>query len=225
MSKSCGCKTEKEYKINPLNLEDTNRRNLGDWKVVEEISAERNEKQEIKRTVKVKCKCGYEKITNYDNIGNSKSCFKCSMEKRKEEHAQYIEKHPLIKNIQSRYRKIKNRCYNKNSDDYKYYGAKGITMCDEWLNDFNAFYEWSLNNNFSKDKEIDRIDNNKGYSPDNCNYISKEENLLKMSCVGLTLEDVAFIRSPEFNLDDCDKYGYKRTVAKNIMLYKTFKNL
>ena len=52
----------------------------------------------------------------------------------------------------------------------------GIEMCEEWLNDYLAFREWSLNNGYSDDLQIDRIDNSKGYSPDNCRWVSVKDN-------------------------------------------------
>lgn len=68
---------------------------------------------------------------------------------------------------------MKTRCYKKTSKMYKDYGARGITICDEWLTSYEAFYEWSINNGYGKGLSIDRIDNNKGYSPDNCRWVDQ----------------------------------------------------
>ncbi len=76
------------------------------------------------------------------------------------------------------------RCYNKNNQDYYNYGARGITVCDEWLKNRNTFCEWSLKNGFENNKNlsIDRIDSNKCYSPDNCrwaNAITQGRNTMR----------------------------------------------
>ena len=90
--------------------------------------------------------------------------------------------------LKSIYYGMKQRCYNQNGINYKYYGGKGIFICDEWLNDFEKFYEWSLQNGYSDNLTIDRIDSNKEYSPDNCKWSTKKEQAYNRSIsVKLTL--------------------------------------
>lgn len=71
---------------------------------------------------------------------------------------------------------MKSRCYNEKSPNYERYGHRGIAICDEWLN-FKSFVSWLLNNGFKKDLEIDRVDNNGNYSPENCRLVTHKQNI------------------------------------------------
>lgn len=70
---------------------------------------------------------------------------------------------------------MKQRCnYSKHKDFYNY-GGRGITVCDEWSHDFKSFYDWSILNGYDDSLTIDRIDNDKGYSPTNCKWATAKE--------------------------------------------------
>ena len=68
------------------------------------------------------------------------------------------------------WKQMKTRCYNEHSPDFRDYGENGITVCDEWKNDFSAFREWAESNGYADSLSIDRVDVTKGYSPENCRW-------------------------------------------------------
>ena len=73
---------------------------------------------------------------------------------------------------------IKSRCNNPKTINYKYYGGRGIHVCKEWIYDFEAFYDWAMSHGYEDDLSIDRIDNDKGYSPDNCRWVTMKEQII-----------------------------------------------
>lgn len=81
--------------------------------------------------------------------------------------------HPLYNVFKS----MHNRCEDPKNQAYERYGGRGITVCEEWsLDNFENYMSWAFANGWQKGLEIDRIDNNKGYSPDNCRIVTPKEN-------------------------------------------------
>ena len=91
------------------------------------------------------------------------------------------------KRLFSIYTSMLARCNNPKNTSYKYYGGKGIKVCSEWENDFNAFASWSHEHNYNDTLSIDRIDNLKGYEPSNCRWVTlKDQSKNKSTSIAYT---------------------------------------
>lgn len=73
------------------------------------------------------------------------------------------------------YQGMKQRCYNPRCPGYELYGGRGITVCPEWSNSFEAFRDWAISHGYRCNLSIDRLDNNKGYEPENCRWATPKE--------------------------------------------------
>lgn len=103
--------------------------------------------------------------------------------------------------LYSIYSGMKQRCYNPNNQHYQWYGAKGITICDEWMgeNGLQNFIEWSLNHGYEEHLTINRKESDKGYSPDNCQWVTASVNSYRVS-------NKNFLPSAP-NLQDSEEYS------------------
>ena len=121
-----------------------------------------------------KCECGTVKTVNKISLlqGKTLSCGCYSKEINIIRSTKHNLSHTRIYRI---YMAIKARCYNEKVLCFKHYGGRGITICDEWKNDFVKFYDWSMNNGHNDTLTIDRINVNGNYEPNNCRWISLQE--------------------------------------------------
>lgn len=140
-------------------------------KVIEFVGMNKHKK----KLYKCLCtKCGNEKIMVGSAVKNgySKSCGCLNREVTKKKNY----KHGMSKTlIYNKWKGMKARCYNENYEHYHAYGGRGIKMCDEWKNDFMSFYN-DMGDIPFEGAELDRIDTNGDYEPNNCRWVSHKEN-------------------------------------------------
>lgn len=149
-----------------------------------------------------KCDCGNVKEYDYYSVksGHTKQCWNCGRKSASEKR----KKHGLTKHkLYSKWHDMKNRCYNKNVDRYKNYGACGVSVCDEWKNNFLSFYNWCIENGWKDNLQIDRIDVHGNYSPDNCRLLTAIEQrfnkkntfYIEYKCVKIPLAKLLYINN------------------------------
>jgi len=173
-TKSCGCKRS-------INLAG---KVVGYWTVLKEVPCDAKYRKWLCR-----CTCGVEKEVfatslNYDK---SSSCGCMNMELTEERGKDgcfsgkhLLSKHPLY-NVRNG---MMHRCNNSNNKAYRWYGAKGVKVCDEWSGSFEFFLNWASNNGWEPGLTIDRIDPEGNYGPDNCRWISRAENASRAGRLG-----------------------------------------
>lgn len=148
------------------------------------------------------CDCGNTKYVSANNLksGNTKSCGCLGAENKPPVHIAHGMSRSKLYHI---WVAMKQRCENPNDRNFLRYGGRGICVCKEW-GAFGPFMKWALSNGYVEGKtDIDRKDNDKGYSPENCRFISHKENLMNTH---RKLHDV--IRGEDITLSEAaDKYG------------------
>lgn len=105
---------------------------------------------------------------------------------------------------------MKRRCLNSKDQNYHYYGGRGITACNEWL-EFIPFYKWALSNNYRDDLTIDRLNNDGNYEPTNCRWITqKQQNNNKRTNILLTIDGIEASLATH-----CERLGLRYRTIKN----------
>ena len=125
-----------------------------------------------------KCDCGNEKHVAGTHLLSGKirscGCFlsETTVKRNKVEKVRHGKRNTRIYHT---WRSVKDRCLNPNIKAYPRYGGRGIMICEEWKNDFQAFYDWSMANGYADDLTLDREDVNGNYEPDNCRWVSMKK--------------------------------------------------
>lgn len=133
----------------------------------------------------VQCECGHKQESKAQHIksGDIKQCKKCSNEARVTHGDSKTKLYRTLRNM-------KQRCYNDKSPDYEYYGAKGVTVCDAWLDSYEEFKVWAMSNGYSDSLTIERENSNGNYEPANCSWITQSDNTFRARSKQTTYADV-----------------------------------
>ena len=120
------------------------------------------------------CECGNQKVVRADSL-KSGMVRSCGCLKREQDKMNLTKNH-RHKESKSRLHNIwlgiKKRCNDMNDDRY---GGRGIRVCEDWMKSYESFRDWALNNGYSDNLTIERVDNDKGYYPENCSWIPQSE--------------------------------------------------
>lgn len=192
----------------PVNVESLIGTRFGKLTIVRKADVNKFQKT----TFYCKCDCG-----NYSNVTinslkreNTLSCG-CGRIGR---ITHGLKKHPLS----AIWNGMKQRCNNVNSPNYKNYGARGIMVCDEWKYDLVTFYNWCISAGWRSGLEIDRIDNEGNYTPENCRIVTRSVNcnntrrtiMLEYNGIKMALSDWA----KHFNIKDSVLYDRVHTLKQ-----------
>lgn len=160
---SCGCL--RKALITKKNIKDISGKKFGKITVVSFHSIRNG-----RSMWNCQCECGTECICDsHSLLENSISSCGCGKRTHNLQHGMSTTR------IYRIWSAIKTRCGNLNADNYKYYGERGISVCEEWKEDFNSFAKWALTSGYNDSLTIDRKDVNGNYEPSNCRWVTMAE--------------------------------------------------
>ena len=170
-----------------------------------------------KRCFNCRCDCGTEKLLITTDVINGRvkscGCKHAELSRRASiTHGAYTYGHP--ERLYKIYRSMIDRCYREKNPNFKNYGGRGIDVCDEWKENYISFKIWALQSGYDvnkdrKEQSIDRIDNNKGYSPENCRWttMSIQRKNQRPRIRYKRRATIIFNGHEYFKRDICSQYG------------------
>lgn len=170
-TKSCGCYQRQQTSL--ASLKDLSGQKFGLLKVIERVCEPSAEVM-----YKCECECGRAVVVRGGNLrsGGTRSCGCLRREMVKEKNTKH---NGCGTRLYRTWRNMLDRCTNPKNKEFSRYGGRGIQVCAEWK-EFSKFKEWAENSGYNDILTIDRIDNDKGYSPDNCQFLTREDNSRKI---------------------------------------------
>lgn len=162
---------------------DMTGKRIGKWTVLSGAGHDKNRQS----LWLCRCECGREVAVNGYNLrrGKSEGCKSCARRLAATKHGG---KGTRLYRI---WRAMRKRCGDENDKNFKNYGGRGIKACKEWDESFVAFRDWALANGYADDLSIDRIDNDSGYGPENCRWVtSKTQSRNRRNNVHVTIDKI-----------------------------------
>lgn len=164
LSTSCGCN----------GLENLVGRTFGDLTVIEFVRVVGKEISEWR----CQCACGNTCVRKRNSLtSNDGRKHTCGCHKKNVASSRFTTHGGSTSRIYRVWAGMLTRCFNPNEECYKYYGGRGITVCDEWREDFATFRDWAMKNGYADDLTIERVRVNESYRPDNCTWIPQAEQM------------------------------------------------